>query len=370
MILGAAGFGNAAGPLIGGALTEAISWRAIMFLNLPVSIIAGLVIWRYVKRAELAPDEAGIDYKGIAALSVGLVSLLLALDQGNDYGWGDPRILVCFALAASLLVAFPFIERRAGAGALVPPDVIKNREFRAVAFAVLLMSATFFAAILYLPQFMQKILDYTPLQAGIGLLPMMVVFAAASFIAGPLYNRLGSKLIVSIGSVCLFAGMVAISTIDAGSEYMSLVPGMVVLGIGVGIFYSSVTTAGVTALDPSRSSLAGGIVYMCQIAGGAIGLGLTTTIFTARSQDKLNDVLSSAGPEKDAAETVLSGTGSMLDAIEKFPQAAPVIREAFAAGMELAFRVDALLALSGVAVSVLFVGGSLLRHRAQSSNST
>jgi MFS family permease len=105
------------------------------------------------------------------------------------------------------------------------------------------------------------------------------MFACVSAVAGPLYARLGGKLVVSAGALCLPIGGFLISLADATAEWVSLVPGMVVLGVGVGLFYSSVTTAGVTAVDPSRSSLAGGIIYMFQGAGGSIGLGLATTVF-------------------------------------------------------------------------------------------
>ncbi|MEX0992647.1 MAG: DHA2 family efflux MFS transporter permease subunit [Solirubrobacterales bacterium] len=381
LILGAAGFGNAAGPLIGGALTDAFSWRAIMFLNLPVALFASLVVWRYVHQAAVEADERKIDYRGIAALSIGLTALLVALDQAPDYGWGDPRTVALLVIAGVTMAAFPFVERSAGASALVPRDVISNPEFRAACLAVLLMSATFFASLLYLPQFMEKILGYSAFESGAGLLPMMGVFAVTSFAAGPLYNRLGAKLVVSVGAAFLFAGMVLISLVDAGSEYVSLLPGMIVLGLGVGFFYSSVTTAGVTALDPSRSSLAGGVVYMFQIAGGAVGLGLTTTVFTTAAQDKLSAVASSSGlslsgSEQDAVHGVLAGTDSAKQAISGLtPEAADkvveAVRDSFAAGIEWAFRMDAALALCGLVVTVLFVGGSLLKSRsAQSKNET
>ena len=184
LIIGAAGFGNAAGPLIGGALTEAFSWRAVLFLNVPVAGFASFIIWRYIHQPRPEAAERGIDYRGIVAISIGLTALLVALDQAPDFGWGDPRVIVCLALAAIFLIAFPLIERRAGSIALVPRDVIANVEFRSACVAVLFMSATFFAALLYLPQFMQKILDYSPLEAGLGLLPMMFTFALVSFAAG------------------------------------------------------------------------------------------------------------------------------------------------------------------------------------------
>ncbi|HEX6312117.1 MAG TPA: MFS transporter, partial [Acidimicrobiia bacterium] len=316
LILGAAGFGNAVGPMLGGFLTDVLSWRWIFFVNLPIAAFAVLVTARVVHVAEPEVTERGIDYRGIATLSTGLLCALLALDQGVDDGFTDPVILGLFALAGVLLVAFALVEARGGESALVPHDVARNGQFAAACLTVLLMSAIFFAALLYLPQFMQRQpqLDYSALKAGAGLLPMMGTFAATSFVAGPLYSRLGPKRIVSIGAAFLAAGMFMLSRLDAGTDYVGLVPGMVVLGIGVGTFYSSITTAGVTVLDPSRSALAGGIIYMFQIAGGAVGLGLNTAIV--------------------------------------------VTADTLAGGIEIAFVVDAVLALVGLVIALLFVGGT------------
>ena len=255
-----------------------------------------------------------------------------------------------------------------GTSALIPRDVMSNPAFRSACIATLLMSAVFFASLLFLPQFFQKILGYGPLEAGAGLLPMMAVFAVTSFVAGGLYERLGAKVIVSAGAVCLTLGAFLISLIERDSGFAALVPGMVVTGIGVGLFYSSITTAAVTALDPSRSSLAGGIVYMFQVAGGSVGLGLTTTVFITASEDRLQKDLSGAG---SAGRTPTRFTGrSRAPTPRGDPRALPgqiadrlleLIRDAFAAGMQWAFRLVALLALLGLVVSVLFVGGSLLR---------
>jgi EmrB/QacA subfamily drug resistance transporter len=368
LIIGSAGFGNAAGPLIGGAITDSIGWQWVLVLNLPVAGVACLATWYAIHQPPVESEDRRVDYAGIATLTTSLVALLLALDQVTDWGWSDPRVLALFGIFVVLLAAFAVIERRAGAGALVPSDVMGNKGFRAVCAAVLLMSATFFAALLFLPQFMQKVLDYNPLEAGAGLLPMMATFAAVSFAAGPLYGRLGAKVVVSAGAVCLAVGPFLISQIDSGSGYLALVPGMVVLGLGVGLFYSSVTTAGVTALDPSRSSLAGGIVYMFQVAGGSIGLGLTTAIFTTAATDKLQQETVLKGTDVSAVHGVLAGTDSARQAVSRLPQAAAdrvveLVRDSFAAGMQWSFRVVALLALGGLLVSVFFVGGSLLRRQ-------
>jgi EmrB/QacA subfamily drug resistance transporter len=319
IIIGAAGLGNAIGPLIGGVLTDALSWRWIFFLNVPISAFAVLVTYRLVKVEEPDPGEQRIDYPGIATLSVGLVSLLVALDQIDDWGFGDPRVIGLLILAAVLLISFLPIERRAGLNALVPRDVMANESFRASCLAILLMSATFFAALLYLPQFMQHQLGYSPLQAGLGMLPFLATFACVSFVAGPLYERLGAKVLASVGALCIAIAPFVFSLVGERSHYSSLIAGLVVLGIGIGSFYPTATTAGVTSVDESQTSLAGGIVYMFQIAGGSIGLGLTTAVFSAQ--------------------------------------------DSFVDGIEAGFRLDAALSLLGFLVALFFVGGRLVTRR-------
>jgi EmrB/QacA subfamily drug resistance transporter len=321
VILGAAGFGNAVGPLLGGFLTDSVGWRWIFFVNLPVAAVAVLITMLVVPPDATQKDHGGIDYRGTAALSIGLLALLLALDWALDLGWTAPLILFLFALAAAALTTFLFIERRAGKNALVPDTVMQNKGFVAASIATLLASAIFFAALLYLPQFMSKNLGFNAVGSGAGLLPMMGTFMITSFIAGRLYQILGPKLIVTLGALLLGAGMILLSSISAGTTYNQLVFGMVVLGIGVGLFYSSITTAAITALDPSQASLAGAIVYMFQIAGGSVGVGFNTAIVVSASS--------------------------------------------MPAGIHIAFLVDGVLAIASAAVAILFIGGAVDLERLQ-----
>jgi EmrB/QacA subfamily drug resistance transporter len=313
LIIGVAGLGNTVGPLIGGWLTDVITWRMVFFINLPVTAFAMIVIQRAVPESRSEEAVHGIDYPGIALLSAGSVAVLVALDLVTQKGFTSPVVLGLLSGGVVLLIAFFLAERWQRDRALVPTQVLHNQVFAASCTAVLLMSAIFFAALLYLPQFMEKMLNFSALRSGAGLVPMMAVFGVTSFAAGELYGRVGPRATVSGGAALLTAGMAILSFLNAGSTYLSLVPGMIVLGSGVGLFYSSVTTAAVTALDPSRSSLAGGIVYMCQIAGGAIGLGLNTAIVLA--------------------------AGTLTE------------------GIAIAFRVDAALAMAGLLVSLTFIRG-------------
>lgn len=314
IIIGAAGLGNAIGPLLGGVLTQELSWRWIFFLNVPIAIFAVAVTYWLVHVKEPETDEHRIDYAGITTLSIGLVSLLIGLDQIADWGLGDPRVIGMLILAAVMIAAFLPIERRAGAHALVPREVMRNESFTASCFAVLFMAATFFAALLYLPQFMEKQLGYSALESGVGMLPFLAVFALSSFAAGPLYDQVGPKRLAVVGAALIGLGPLLFSFVDEGSGYAALIPGMVVLGIGAGSFVPTATTAGVTSVDESQTSLAGGIVYMFQIAGGSIGLGLTTTVFSGASPP-------------------------------------------FVDGIQAAFRLDAALSLIGLLIAIGFVGG-------------
>jgi EmrB/QacA subfamily drug resistance transporter len=371
LVIGVAGVGNAFGPILGGALTE-VSWRWIFFLNLPVTLIACAVTYWKVHDVGDEPGHERIDYAGVSALSVSLVSLLVALDQATDWGWGDPRIVTMLAVCVAAFVAFILIERRAGPSALIPRAVMRNRAFMAASLSVLLMSATFFAILIYVPQYMLKVLGYGPLEAGFGFLPMMATFAIVSFVAGTLYNRLGAKPIVVAGAACLCAAPFLLSLVGADAGYMALVPGMIVMGFGVGLFYSTVTTAGVGALDSAHTSLAGGVIYMCQIAGGSIGLGLTTAVVTTVSKDHVHssavaDALTHN--QELAVNKVLAGTETGKQLIEQFPSVATELnhlaKEALVSGMQTAYVVVGALAFLGLLVATFFVGGKLRRHRAK-----
>jgi MFS family permease len=153
------------------------------------------------------------------------------------------------------------------------------------------------------------------------------MFAAMSFVAGPLYERLGAKVLLVIGSACIAAGPFLISIYVSDESYTQLIPGLALMGTGIGLFYPTATTVGVTAVQEARRSLAGAIVYMFQIAGGSVGLGLTTTVFIE-------------------AGSRASGSESFID------------------GFETAFRMDSLIAVGGFLIAVFLIGGAphLLRH--------
>lgn len=321
IVLGVAGLGNASGPLIGGLLTDALDWRWVLLVNLPIALVTVLVVLRTVPESRGDEDDRRFDYAGMGLLSGSLVALLVALDQVPDWGWGDTRVIALLVACVLLMAAFVVRERAAGMHGLIPSDVVGNRDFRVVVLAVLMMSMTFFTAMVYLPQFLEKLRGQSPLEAGAGLLPLMLVFGATAFAAGGLYERVGGRRVILAGAICQPAGMLALSFLSVDAGYAVLIPGMVLLGAGTGLFYSSATTAAIASLPESRSGLAGGVFYMLQVAGGSLGIGIATTI-----------VVSAVG----------GATGAAADV-------------AFVDGLRAALRVSAGLAFAGFLIVALFV---------------
>lgn len=313
LIMTVAGVSNAVGPLLGGTLTDLLSWRWIFFINLPIAIIAVLICWKEIADDRPENRNEHIDYTGVVTLSLSLFGLLLALDLVVDLGFKSPVIMALLAVFLVFMVIFVRAERHRGRSALIPEDVASNHKFFAAGLTTLLLSVIFFAALLYIPQFLTKVRGFSAMQAGMGLLPVMVMFACVSYISGSLYEKLGAKLIVSAGIICLGGGIFILSHLHKDTQFTAMIPGMMILGTGIGLFYPTITTAAITSVDPSRSSLAGAILYMFQIAGGAIGLGMNTTIVAL----------------------------------------APDI----STGIDRAFTVNAYLALAGLVVCLLYVSG-------------
>ncbi|MEM6581138.1 MAG: MFS transporter [Pseudomonadota bacterium] len=311
LVTAVAGLGNAAGPLIGGAFTNTLGWEWIFFINVPITLLGLAVVLAVVPKDRPVNPGERVDVLGSVILSLGLLALLMALDSGVDRGWTDPLILGLFLGSAVLLLVFLLVERRIGDAGLIPPDVMKNRPFLFSVLTTLLIAAVFFGAMVYLPQFMTSQLGFNAFEAGAGLIPMMLTYAIVSCFTGWVYARLGAKLTVAVGTGFMVCGMLLLSRIDSANLFKDLVPGMVVLGIGIGLFYSSIISAGVTSLDPSRASLASALIYMVNVTGGAVGLGMNTAIVAE----------STSQPE----------------------------------GISLAFTINALLALLGFVIALLFV---------------
>jgi EmrB/QacA subfamily drug resistance transporter len=285
LLIGVSGLGNALGPMIGGLLTDQLSWRWILVLNIPIAALAVTFVRLYIRPDANAQSRERLDWPGVATLSICLVALLVALDQASDWGWGDGRIIGLLTISVLALAAFVVTQRRAGLHALIPRDIVSNRRFAAACLTIVLASGTFFVTMLYAPQYMEKILGFTALAAGVSLLPLMLTFSLTAFGSGPLYNRLGPRPLLVGGVICMPLGVLALSAVSTTSPYVATVPGLVLIGIGTGVFFSSVTNAALTSLDPSRTGVGSGLTFMFQLVSGAVGVGIATTVFTSVSRN-------------------------------------------------------------------------------------
>lgn len=364
-IIGAYGVGMAFGPLLGGGITEIFGWRWTQFINVPVALLAAVGVWLSIPR-DSPGTRPRIDYPGILTLSAALVSLLVAIDQISVWGWGDWRIHLGLVSAAALLALFVSIERRAGETALIPGDMIRIHTVAVVCLLKVLFAPAYSATLLFLPQIMQKTLGLSPFAAGTGMLPMLGLYAVVSFFVAAAGHRLTAQFGIIAGLAGVTAGMVLLFTSQPDAGLLPLVPGMAMIGIGLGLFQPSTTTAAVEADGRGRKSLASGLTFMFQYVGGAVGVGLTTTVVASTERSAVDTALRGASAsliaeERAALDTMLADAESARAVLAQFgPELGnallAVAADAFSAGVRAGWRLDAALAAVGLVFALVAFG--------------
>ena len=191
-------------------------------------------------------------------------------------------IIGLFALSLILFVVFPFVERRV-TDPLLPPQMMRNREFLLTLSLNALMVPAFFVAFLYFPQYMQKTLGWSVLYASFGMTPLMVLLAVGSIIAGNFYNKLGPKRLLYAGYLLVSLGCLTVLLMNPSWGYFAVLPAMVLMGIGAPMAVNASGTAAVSAVAPSRAGLAGGLSFMLHLSYGAVGVAIATAIMYATS---------------------------------------------------------------------------------------
>ncbi|MFA0811120.1 DHA2 family efflux MFS transporter permease subunit [Microbulbifer epialgicus] len=278
LIMTICGVSYAIGPILGGGISDLLGWRWTFLLNPIEAVVACLLCWKFVGVDLVKDVKERIDYAGVITLSISLLCLLLALDRAVDTGFRSPLIITLMTIFLVFLGLFIIVEWRAKENALIPNDIARNNRFFAACLASLMISVAFYVPIFYIPQYFSKVHGYSAILAGMGLLPILIFSSFASYISGFLYQKLKPKMIVSVGAACIFLGMFMLARLHEEMTILDMIFELILLGIGFGAFYSTITTIAITIVDPSRSSLAAGIFYMSQTVGGALGLGINTTI--------------------------------------------------------------------------------------------
>src|SRR3954470_18613574 len=268
------GLAVAIGPLVGGALTEHVSWQSISLITLPIGILAIAVSLAKVRESS-DPEHGGVDWPGLITFSGGLFLLVFALVRGNPEGWTSTLIVSFLIGAVVLLVAFVVVESRISKP-MLDLSLFRRPAFAGASIAAFAMSAGMFSMFLYLTLYLQNTLGLSPLETGVRFLPL----TAVSFFAAPLAGRLQSKLqiryLFGIGLGLVGLGLFLMRAIDADSDWVALLPGFIVAGAGIGTTNPSLATTAVGVVEPRRSGMASGInntFRQVGIATGIAGLG-------------------------------------------------------------------------------------------------
>jgi EmrB/QacA subfamily drug resistance transporter len=282
-VLGAiAGSGAAIGVLLGGVLTEYAGWEAVFFVNVPIGLITLFLVPRYVTESR-APDMARhFDATGAVTVTAGLMLFVYALTRAPTVGWTSLEVILSFVGWATLSVAFVVIELRS-ASPLVPLTIFRRRTLTAANVIGLVLGMSVFGMFYLLSLYMQLVLGFSALETGVGYLAVALTVVAAAGVAQALVTRVGVKLVLAAGMLLLTAGLVFFTRISVDGSYASdLLPGFVVIGVGLGFSFVPVSIAALAGATGKEAGLASGLINTNQQIGGAIGLAFLTTISTTR----------------------------------------------------------------------------------------
>ncbi len=281
------GLGFAAGILLGGAITQAASWRWVFLINVPVALASLVVVPRLVPASPVA-GRRGFDLGGAVTVTAGMTTLVYALVKAPGYGWGSPTALALFATAIGLLGAFAVIERRSSAP-LIPAGFVHRRAALVPNVLQLLLGISGLSTLFLLTLYTQQVLGYTPLQAGVAYLPLAAGVAAASAVASRLVGRTGPRPLAIVGLAAAAAAMTLLGhATPAAGYWASVLPAMVILGLGAGLSFVSITTAALERVDDAAAGLASGLLSTTVQIGGAVGVTiLAGVVATWRSSGLL-----------------------------------------------------------------------------------
>jgi EmrB/QacA subfamily drug resistance transporter len=322
------GFGAAAGVLMGGILTDLLSWEWIFFVNVPIGVAALILSPILLSESRDAHGQSH-DIPGAALVTSGLVLLVLGITQGHGWGWGSARTIAAFAAAAVLLAAFALWEQRQR-DPLVPFSIFRLQTLTAANVAGFIMGTAMFSMFLMLTLYMQQVLGFSALKTGVGYLAVAGTAVIWANVAAVAVNRVGVKPALILGMVMLTSGLLYFTQVSVdGTYWADLFPGFLILGIAIPFAFVPITIAALAGTKPQEAGLASGLINTSQQIGGAVGIALLSTIAVSTTDD-----------------AVAGGT------------AVPV---ALTDGFVNAFWAGAAIAFAGVLVSVFMVRGRDLR---------
>jgi MFS family permease len=294
----------AIGPLAGGLLIE-LDWRVIFWMNLPVSVL-GIAI-TLAAAPESTDPEAGsrIDWLGLAALSVGLTAVVLALVQAD--AWSAGAVLALAVVGLLALVAFWVVEHRVRAP-IVEFDLFRNGPYFGASAAAFALVGAYWAVMFFQPQYLQDVRGHSPVLSGLMILPVTVPMIFVSPFCGRLIGRFGARRLMTTGMACGLVGLLVLTRIESDSSYLLLLVGYLLFGIALGLVYAPMSTAAMAAMPPDKAGIASGVLAMDRVLAGAVALAATGAVFHALLGDGHSFAASVAGSTWVAVALTAVGT--------------------------------------------------------------
>jgi EmrB/QacA subfamily drug resistance transporter len=273
-----AGSGGAAGVLLGGVLTDWLGWEWVLWVNVPIGIAAAVVAPMLLAESRAESGTRSFDVAGALSVTAGLSVMVYALVDATDAGWGSTQTIGLLALAAVLLIAFVAIEQRSDAP-LVPFRIFRLRTLTGANVVGILIGASLFSMFFFISLYMQQVLGYSAIKAGLSYLPLALTIIITAGVASQLVTKIGFKPVLAAGMVFIAAGLIWFGQVSVGGSYVSDILGPSLLAaIGLGLAFVTSTIAAVSGVDEHEAGLASGLINTSQQVGGALGLAVLATV--------------------------------------------------------------------------------------------
>lgn len=282
--------GAAVGVLLGGIITQYLTWRWNFFINIPVGIFVVITALRILDKHESTAEHNDLDLLGAVSVTGGLMTLVYALVKAPVYGWTDHRSLLYFGISLLLLLFFIFNEMRVE-HPLMPLKIFKIRNLSGADSLMLFMAAGLFSVFFFTTLYLQEILNYSPIKTGVSFLIIPIAIAASATNVPRLIKKIGYRPILMIAPLIVSAGLFWVSHLPVhGTFWGNIAPGMILLGIGLGGTFVGATIAATSGVKPSESGLASGLLTTSQQIGGALGLAVLTGVATSSTAAYLKNL--------------------------------------------------------------------------------
>jgi EmrB/QacA subfamily drug resistance transporter len=267
----------AIGPLVGGLITEHIHWSWIFFINVPVGVLAIVASWLLIDESRDTSEEQRLDLPGLLSSGIGLFALTYGLIEANTHGWTSPRILGAFAVAVSALVLFVLLERHQRVP-MLDLTLFRSGTFSGANLVVLLVALSMFGVFFFVSLYMQNILGFSAVEAGAAFLPMTCLIILIAPIAGKASDRFGSRWLMTIGMTLIAGQLLYFSTLGTDESFWSLLPGLLVGGVGMALTMTPSAAAAVRAVPVAKSGVGSAVLNSSRQVGGSLGIAVLGAI--------------------------------------------------------------------------------------------